>query len=723
MPTSTSSEAAAGRAGRAVASPRSDVRAARRSQVASVGLVLVLLAVSVFAVVESQLTAAAAEEAVAASTVSEDYWRAATAVAAEESLERKYRLEPGEDVRVRFDQSAAALVAALGEVQRDGDASDRTLVYQVTEQHGRFLEATGRLFAAIDRGDTAAALRIDAEETDPMFGVMETAVLDAAAGKHDRALMALQELQDLKSVTRVLTPVVFLAGLLLAALLASITRGHRRLLVIERERALHDAHHDALTGLPNRLLFAQRVEQALVGCAGTDARVALLLVDLDRFKEINDTFGHQCGDELLVQVGARLSGVVRGVGQRGPPGWRRVRGAAARRAVGGRAPSRPRRRLRAALTAPFPVDGIDLDVEASVGCGGLRRARPGHRHPAAACRHRDVRRQGPEPWDLRLRPGRGPAQPREAGAARRPAPRPGPAASWCCTTSPRSASAPVTSSAPRPWCAGTTRTRGLVMPDAFMPFAEHTGLIGPLTRYILDEALSQARAWCEQGRPLTVAVNLSARNLLDEHLPDQVAELLAAHERRARAAGARGHRDRGHHRAASGRSSCSSGCATLGIRISIDDFGAGYTSLGQLKTLPVGELKIDRSFVTTMTEDGRNALIVQSVIDLGHNLGLSIVAEGVEDEQTFAALTALDCDIAQGYHIARPLTAQALDAQRSPEHSWRPTATSAVRSEADGPRQASISTQPSGGSNGEPARRRYTPSIVRGMTPPHRFPD
>jgi hypothetical protein len=195
-----------------------------------VGLVLVLLAVSVFAVLESQLTAAAAEEAVAASTVSDDYWRAATAMAAEESLERKYRLEPGAGVRARFDQSAAALVAALAEVQRDGDIGDRALAHQVTEQHGRFLEATGRLFDAIDRGDTAAALRIDLDETDPVFRVIEAAVLDAAAGKHDRALTALQELQNLESVIRVVTPVGFLAGLLLAGLLASITWGHRRCL-------------------------------------------------------------------------------------------------------------------------------------------------------------------------------------------------------------------------------------------------------------------------------------------------------------------------------------------------------------------------------------------------------------------------------------------------------------------------------------------------------------
>jgi diguanylate cyclase (GGDEF)-like protein len=443
MATSTASEAATRRAG-------------RRSQVASVGLVLVLLAVSVFAVVESQLTATAAEEAVSASTVSEDYWRAATAVAAEESLERKYRLEPGEAVRVRFDRSAAALVAALGEVQRDGDASDRALVNEVTEQHDRFLEATGRLFAAIDRSDTAEALRIDADETDPVFGVMEAAVLDAAAGTHDRALKALQELQDLKSVTRVLTPVVFLAGLLLAALLASITRGHRRLLVIERERALHDAHHDALTGLPNRLLFAQRIEQALVRCAGTDAGVALLLVDLDRFKEINDTFGHQCGDELLVQVGARLSAVVSGmdsVAHLGGdefgvllPDVQSVEGAVETATT-----------LRAALTAPFPVDGIHLDVEASVGV-------------AVSGQHGQDTVTLLQRADIAMYVAKD--QSRGSSSTTRPrtstAPRsshcsatcaaPWTAVSWCCTTSPRSASARVTSSAPKPWCAGTARS-------------------------------------------------------------------------------------------------------------------------------------------------------------------------------------------------------------------------------------------------------------------------
>jgi diguanylate cyclase (GGDEF)-like protein len=628
----------------------------------------VLLAVSVFAVVESQLTAAAAEEAVAASTVSEDYWRAATAVGAEESLERKYRLEPGEGVRIRFDDAAAALIAALGEVQRDGDASDRALVYQVTEHHSVFLESTGRLFDAIDRGDTAAALRIDANETDPAFDVMEAAVLDAAAGKHDRALVALQELQNLKSVTRVLTPIVFLAGLLLAGLLASITRGHRRLLVIERERAVHDAHHDALTGLPNRILFAERVEQALVARAGTDAGVALLLVDLDRFKEINDTFGHQCGDELIVQVGVRLSGAVSGldsVARLGGdefgvllPDVQSVENAVETATT-----------LRAALAAPFPVDGIDLDVEGSVGV-----AVSGHhgQDTVTLLQRADIamyvakdQSRGIFVYDPAA-DRHSPAKLAVLGDLRRALHR----SELVLHYQPKvniSTGDVVGAEALVRW---HHPQHGLVMPDAFMPFAEHTGLIGPLTRGILNEALAQARAWCEQGRPLTVAVNLSARNLLDEHLPDQVAELLAAHEvapkllvlevtetavvtepLRAQQLLKR--------------------LSALGIRISIDDFGAGYTSLGQLKTLPVSELKIDRSFVTTMTADDRNALIVQSVIDLGHNLGLSIVAEGVEDEQTFTALAALKCDVAQGYYITRPMSAEALDAQLSPERRGR----------------------------------------------------
>lgn len=197
-------------------------------------------------------------------------------------------------------------------------------------------------------------------------------------------------------------------------------------------------------------------------------------------------------------------------------------------------------------------------------------------------------------------------------------------------------------------------------PDAFIPLAEHSGLIGRLTRCVLDAALAQARIWADAGRPLPVSVNLSARNLLDEGLPAQVAQLLAAHgvpaqlleleitESALMTEPARAQRLLGQ-------------LSALGVRISIDDFGAGNTSLGQLKTLPVNELKIDKSFVMTMTEDRSNSLIVHSVVDLGHNLGLTIVAEGVESEQALSALRDLGCDVAQGYHLSRPIPAAALD--------------------------------------------------------------
>ena len=201
--------------------------------------------------------------------------------------------------------------------------------------------------------------------------------------------------------------------------------------------------------------------------------------------------------------------------------------------------------------------------------------------------------------------------------------------------------------------------RGLIRPDDFIPMAEHTGLIGALTRYVLDAALAQGRRWADAGRPLTVAVNLSARNLLDERLPEMVADMLAAHgvaagllelevtESAFLAEPVRAGR-------------VLAELSALGVRLSIDDFGAGYTSLSQLKTLPVNELKIDKSFVMTMSRDISSDLIVHSVIDLGHNLGLSIVAEGVEDVETLTALRGYGCDIAQGYYYSRPVTPDVL---------------------------------------------------------------
>ena len=635
-----------------------DGRVARRSRLAAGALVLVLLAVSVFAVWSSQATSQASTRSVTASGLSDDYAAAANAVGSEESLERKYRLEPGPNVQAMYDKVAARFVAAVGQVRRDGDAPDRAFVDAILARHHDYLKAIDRLFRATDRRDTIAALKIDRDEIDPSFGAIEQSVLTAAQVKHEAALAQLARLQHLESTTRTLTPLVFLAGLGLAALLTSVTRGHRRQLDVERSQALHDSLHDALTGLPNRTLLADRFGQALRADTRAGTSTGLLLIDLDRFKDINDTFGHHYGDELLRQVGPRLAGALRDVDTVARLGGDEfavllpdVCSVHDALAVASK--------LRAALEQPFCVEGVDLDVEASV---GVVRSGEHGQDPTVLLQRADIamyvaktQQLGVFAYDPDV-DGHSPAKLVLLGDLRRALERD----ELVLHYQPKMATSTgdvVSAEALVRW---QHPDRGLVFPDAFIPLAEHTGLIGPLTRYVLDAALAQSRIWADAGRPLPVSVNLSARNLLDENLPAQVVELLAAHgvpadllelevtESALMTEPARAQR-------------LLEQLSALGVRISIDDFGAGYTSLAQLKTLPVDELKIDKSFVMTMTTDRSNSLIVHSVVDLGHNLGLTIVAEGVESEQALTALREFGCDVAQGYHLSRPIPAAALD--------------------------------------------------------------
>jgi EAL domain-containing protein (putative c-di-GMP-specific phosphodiesterase class I) len=206
-------------------------------------------------------------------------------------------------------------------------------------------------------------------------------------------------------------------------------------------------------------------------------------------------------------------------------------------------------------------------------------------------------------------------------------------------------------------------TRGLVPPGEFIPVAESTGLIVPFTLHILRKALEQVAQWQDTGTPLSVAVNLSPRCLAEVDLPGQVLGMLAAYgvppsllELEITENTLAHDPDRA--------------LATLtelhdaGIKISIDDFGTGYSSMSYLKRLPVSELKVDRSFVMGMLNNLDDGILVRSVIDLGHNLGLVVVAEGVEDQETLEALAEVGCDVAQGYHLGRPMAGSAFEAWR-----------------------------------------------------------
>ena len=636
----------------------SDERLARRSRIASGALVLVLLAMSMFAVWSSQATSIAASRAVAANLLSDQYEQASRAVGAEESLERKYRLGPGPEIRTRYKAEAADLVQALGSVRQAGHAGDRVFVDRVLAEHRDYLISIDRMFAAVDRGDTASVLLIDAGQVDPIFNRIQKAVVEAAGRMHQVALAELAHLQRLETFNRQLTPVVFLVGLVLVAVLVSITRGHRRLLDVERAHAVYHSLHDILTGLPNRTLLADRFGQALRADARAGTRTGLLLLDLDRFKQINDTFGHHIGDEVLTQVGPRLAGVVRDVdtvarlaGDEFAVLLPNVGSVAAATAVAAK--------LCAALETPFHVEGIDHDVEASVGV--VLSGEHGQDVPILLKRAdiamytAKTQNLGVSVYDPAV-DWHSPAKLALFGDLRRALER----GELILHYQPQlsiSTGDVVGAEALVRW---QHPKRGLVFPDEFIPFAEHTGLIGPLSHHVLDIALAQARTWSDAGRPLPVSVNLSARNLLDVCLPNQVAALLDAHgvapellnlevtESAIMTEPARAQQ-------------VLEQLSTLGVRISIDDFGVGYTSLGQLKNLPISELKIDRSFVMTMAEDPSNALIVQTLADLGHNLGFTLVAEGVETEQVLTALGGFGCDVAQGYHLSRPITAPAFD--------------------------------------------------------------
>jgi EAL domain-containing protein (putative c-di-GMP-specific phosphodiesterase class I) len=200
---------------------------------------------------------------------------------------------------------------------------------------------------------------------------------------------------------------------------------------------------------------------------------------------------------------------------------------------------------------------------------------------------------------------------------------------------------------------------GTVGPAEFVPIAEQTGLIGPLTTHVLNQALAQIRRWHDDGEELTVAVNLSARSFLDAQLAVEIPVLLERHGVDAsmlelEITESMLMLDPGRAQATLDRLS------GIGLRISVDDFGTGYSSLANLKRLPVDGIKIDKSFVIDMPHDSSDAAIVRSTIDLAHNLGLRVVAEGVESHEAWQRLVEMGCDLAQGFHVSRPLPADAL---------------------------------------------------------------
>jgi diguanylate cyclase (GGDEF)-like protein len=466
---------------------------------------------------------------------------------------------------------------------------------------------------------------------------------------------------DVRTLT--LTLVVGLAvfyGVLFRFIASASNRLQRQTEALQSsaERDRHRATHDTLTGLPNWVLLRDRLDQSLAAATRSAGEVALLLIDLDRFKEINDTLGHTYGDKLLRQVGPRLESALRDgdtVARLGGDEFAvllpSVDGEAEARAVA--------ERLSQALHSAFDVDGVVLDVEASIGIV----LSPWHGTDTEdLLRNADIAMYAAK----EMKAGAVVFTPEEHGTA--------PSRLTVLGDLRRALDGDdelFLHYQPKYTLDGGRiegaeallrwqhPLLGLIPPGEFIPVAEGTGIILPLTERVLGMALTQMRVWIEAGHDIPVAVNLSTRCLLDAGLPDLVARLLEEHRVPAELL-----RLEVTESAVMGDAArCMEvlqGLHDLGVRLSIDDFGTGYSSMSYLRRLPVDELKIDRSFVLGMTTTQQDAVLVRTAIDLGHNLGLTVVAEGVEGLEHAEALRQLGCDIAQGYHFARPMAAAKL---------------------------------------------------------------
>jgi diguanylate cyclase (GGDEF)-like protein/PAS domain S-box-containing protein len=433
-------------------------------------------------------------------------------------------------------------------------------------------------------------------------------------------------------------------------------RAERELRELAEENR-HQATHDGLTGLPNRGCFRDAIAAAIA--EGGDL-AAVLVIDLDRFKEINDTLGHHYGDLLLQELARSLRRQLRTKDLLGRLGGDEF----------GILLRAPRREIRAAcastlerihdlLQRSFPIEGLPLTAEASIGIAY---------HPADGAtadvllQHADIalyqaKQEAADHAYYRPELDRhDPTRLQLLGELRRALDQDELVLHYQPKLNLRNGRIETVEGLLR-W---EHPTRGLLLPDDFMELAERTSLIGPLTLRVIDAALGQVDAWRRSGIPLTVAVNVSTRNLGDPRFPDKVAELLHLHRGGdgrllleitesaliadpPRATGVL-HRLRRH-----------------GIELALDDFGRGYTSLAFLGSLPLQHIKIDRSFVTDLIENPQHAAIVRSTISLAHDLDLKVVAEGVETAATEGLLKQFGCDLAQGHYYTPALPAGDLE--------------------------------------------------------------
>lgn len=422
-------------------------------------------------------------------------------------------------------------------------------------------------------------------------------------------------------------------------------------------RIMNLAYCDALTQLPNRVLCDERLDEAIASAERDHTRVAVLVMDLDHFKYVNDTLGHAVGDLILRAVTSRLERLL----ERPTDTVARLGGDEFAILLPGDDAVAARNVARAilhSLEMPMIPEGHTLDVRASIGIAVY----PEHgQERSILMRRADVamyaakrNKLGYVLWNEDHD-----VYSRERLVLMNDLRRAVDQDELTLVYQPKISLNRVGDLDAEALVRWQHPVRGLVMPDEFISFAEQTGYIWAITQWVLAHAIEQCAQWRRDGLPMNISINISAHDLMDAELPDRFVGLLEHHGCAAEwitleITESAIVDDPGHGIKSLERLSA------LGCKLAIDDYGTGYSSLAYLRHLPVRELKLDKSFVMGMMGDTSDALIVRSTIDLAHKLGLSVAAEGVEDQATLERLCALGCDVVQGFLLSRPLEASEL---------------------------------------------------------------
>jgi diguanylate cyclase (GGDEF)-like protein len=460
---------------------------------------------------------------------------------------------------------------------------------------------------------------------------------------------------------------------------------------VQRE---HQAHHDELTGLANRKLLIRRTNDALAQAARSQTMVGFLLLDLDRFKEVNDTLGHPVGDRLLRFVAQRLTHSVRPgdmVARLGGDEFAvllpSVKEASAAREVAAR--------LRAAVAEPIRMDGMSFDIEASVGIALYPDDASGFevllQHADVAMYLAKERRSGVERY-VADSDRNSPARLALLGDLRRGLDR----GELELHFQPKIFLADRRTAGMEALVRWQHPVRGLMGPEEFIPLIEQSYLMRELTARVIDLALGQAALWWRDGMSIQVSLNVAARDLLDNGLAETIGRGLKHHGLPAEALlleiDERVLTSEPAHAVATAEA-----LAALGVSLSLDDFGTGYSSLVRLKRLPVSEVKIDSSFVGRLLHSADDQVIVKSIVELVSALGIRSVAEGVESAEVAAALVAMGCAAAQGWYFSKPLNAASATAWLAErEGPADPLPREPVAPAAAGQQAASAATPPAG---------------------------